>query len=311
MSRCIRSAVCTDAGRNRVVPGLMLAMAVASGVALDAARAETAAQDGVVATVNGEAIHRSELQIMTGLILSKAGAASRDDISEAEADARERLIRAHAAAQAAAGLGLDQLESFMGAMAYQRAVLLERAYYKEQMQRNPLTESSVEQEYTALTTAGKLHEYRLRHILVTHKYRARQIIDQLGRGESFEDLAKLYSSDMATSAAGGEIGWVNLANVDDYRFLDAVRALTPNRHSAEPVQSARGWHVIQLVGSPRPLPKLEGYDALPEPTKAKLRVRAQQRHVAALEARVYADAKVKREALDTREAETGTLGMAK
>lgn len=311
MSRRIRSAVCTDAGRNLLLKGLVIAMAVAGGgFSAGEARAETAAGGEVVATVNDEPIHSSELQIMTGMMLSNTHSATRDDINEVEEDARERLIRAHAIAQEAAELGLDKDATFLGAMAYQRAVLLERAYYKEQLRRHPVTESTVEKEYRMLAVDGKIHEYRLRHIMVTQKYRGRQIIDLLGKGESFEDLAKLYSSDMATSAAGGEIGWVNLANVDDYRFVDAVLALKPGSYTSEPARGTRGWHVIQLVEAPRPLSKLTGYDDLPEATKAKLRLRAQQRYIASLEERAIADAKVRRETLTTTESTTGTLGMA-
>lgn len=272
--------------------------------------AGSAADDTVVATVNGEAIHDSELQIMTGLMLSKGRASSRDDLNEAEKNARERLIRAHALAQEAIELGLENDATFQGAMAYQRAVLLERAYYRDYLRKNPLTDSVVEEEYRRQAVGGKMHEYHLRHILVNHKYRAEQILAELKKGEDFATLAKLYSSDLASSARGGDLGWVNLAYLEDYRFIDAVLGLKPKRHTLEPIRSQRGWHVIELTEASRPLAQSPSFGSLPEPAKEKLRLRAQQRFLETLEERIYAAAEVKRETLKTREPSTGTLGMA-
>lgn len=296
--------------RTPLLNGLAVAAAMICCTVPGTGRAGPAAEDAVVATVNGEAIRESELQIMTGLMLSNRRAGSRDDLNEVEKDARERLIRAHALAQKASELGLDKDPTFQGAMAYQRAVLLERAYYKEYLRKNPLPEAAVEEEYRRQAVDGKMHEYHLRHILVNQKYRAEQLLAELKKGKDLATLAKLYSSDMVSSAKGGDLGWVNLAYLEDHRFVDAVLALKPKRHTPEPVRSSRGWHVVELAEAPRPLADQPGFGDLPGPAREKLRLRAQQRFVSALEERIYSAADVERESLKTREASTGTLGMA-
>ena len=98
-----------------------------------------------------------------------------------------------------------------------------------------------------------VEQARVRHILVkvneiTSEAEARikidRIKDRLDGGVKFEELAKLNSED-ASSAKGGELGWVSPGDtVAD--FEKAMNNLKPGETSP-PVRSPFGWHLIQVL----------------------------------------------------------------
>ncbi|CAM3299327.1 peptidyl-prolyl cis-trans isomerase (PPIase), involved in maturation of outer membrane proteins [Xenorhabdus nematophila ATCC 19061] len=64
---------------------------------------------------------------------------------------------------------------------------------------------------------------------------------------TFEKAAKEYSEDPGSAMRGGELGW-NLPSAYDPAFRDALTKLQKGEIS-QPVHSAFGWHVIQLLDS--------------------------------------------------------------
>ncbi len=62
---------------------------------------------------------------------------------------------------------------------------------------------------------------------------------------SFSDAAKKYSEDPGSANLGGDLGWAS-PNVYDPAFRDALLNLKKGQIS-EPVRSAYGWHLIQLL----------------------------------------------------------------
>lgn len=73
---------------------------------------------------------------------------------------------------------------------------------------------------------------------------ASELRARLDRGESFEQLAREYSQDPVSAAAGGDLGW---AMPGDYpeAFEDALVDLEPGQVSA-PVRTEFGFHLIRL-----------------------------------------------------------------
>lgn len=68
--------------------------------------------------------------------------------------------------------------------------------------------------------------------------------DRLDRGESFEEVAKLYSED-ASASSGGDLGWLSPGDtVPDFERV--MNALLPGEIS-DPVRSQFGWHLIQVM----------------------------------------------------------------
>lgn len=88
-------------------------------------------------------------------------------------------------------------------------------------------------------------EIKARHILVADEAKAKEVIEKLNSGAKFEDLAKEYSTDTASAANGGDLGWFG-AGAMVPAFEEAAYALEVNKIS-EPVKSDFGYHIIQVT----------------------------------------------------------------
>lgn len=96
-------------------------------------------------------------------------------------------------------------------------------------------------------------EFHVRHILIAKspvvssakaKQRIQAIQRHLQAGESFSDLAMSLSQDNS-APVGGDIGWLALGQADA-NFEAAVQRL-PIGKVSEPVESAFGWHLIEVL----------------------------------------------------------------
>lgn len=85
-------------------------------------------------------------------------------------------------------------------------------------------------------------EIHARHILVETETKAREVIELLGQGQDFADLAKRYSKG-PSAQNGGDLGYFGRGKMVQ-EFEDAAFALKPNTYTSEPVQTRYGWHVI-------------------------------------------------------------------
>ncbi|WP_026574958.1 peptidylprolyl isomerase [Bacillus sp. UNC438CL73TsuS30] len=88
-------------------------------------------------------------------------------------------------------------------------------------------------------------EIRARHILVNDKKTADEVEAKLKKGEKFDDLAKKYSQDPASSSNGGDLGWFGTGEMDA-DFEKAAYALKLKEVS-DPVKTQYGYHIIQLT----------------------------------------------------------------
>jgi hypothetical protein len=72
-----------------------------------------------------------------------------------------------------------------------------------------------------------------------------RVRDRIETGAKFEDQAKLNSED-ATSAKGGDLGWVNPGDTVP-EFEQAMNKLAVGQLS-EPIRTTFGWHIIVVDG---------------------------------------------------------------
>lgn len=113
-------------------------------------------------------------------------------------------------------------------------------------------------------------EMEAAHILIRHKSsKPKMTIDSihalLEAGNDFENLAKIYSNDKATSSKGGYIGFFGIGKYEK-AFEDAAFGLTEDGVYSKPIQSAAGWHIIKRI-SRKPTPS---YDQAKTRLKAKI-----------------------------------------
>ncbi|HEY9025566.1 MAG TPA: peptidylprolyl isomerase [Burkholderiaceae bacterium] len=133
-----------------------------------------------------------------------------------------------------------------------------------------IADPQVRAEYErARALAGS--EYHARQILTPSLEQAWQALERIRAGEPFAQVAGRLSTDSASAAKGGDLGWVG-----DRRFAApfaaTLRSLAPHGVSRAPVRTAAGWHVVEVLEArPAPYP---GYDAVKDKLAATLRSRA-------------------------------------
>jgi parvulin-like peptidyl-prolyl isomerase len=84
------------------------------------------------------------------------------------------------------------------------------------------------------------------HILVATEEEAQQLHDQILAGADFSELAVLYSLDLSTRPAGGDLGWFAKGTLTIPEVEEIVFSLQPGDLS-EVIGSELGYHIIQLI----------------------------------------------------------------
>jgi peptidyl-prolyl cis-trans isomerase SurA len=101
---------------------------------------------------------------------------------------------------------------------------------------------------------SQVDQVNVRHILITPNeiiddQTAEQLLDdvleKLGNGEDFSELAKMLSDDPGSSNSGGGMGWTG-PGVFVPEF-DTVVADTEIGEISEPFRSRYGWHIVEVL----------------------------------------------------------------
>ncbi len=131
-------------------------------------------------------------------------------------------------------------------------------------------------------------ELHARHILVETEEEAKAIIEELKNGADFAKLAKEKSTDTASGAEGGDLGWFSVGKMVE-PFTDAAYSLELNTIS-EPVKSEFGFHIIEVLDKR----DVEGYGTFEE-KEAEIReiVAAEVADWATVQADLIKEAEVK------------------
>jgi peptidyl-prolyl cis-trans isomerase C len=211
-----------------------------------------------VAIVNGQAVPKSLLAPARAreLGLTSPGPRSESELERVMMDeilvqaARQRGLvptaSAMAAWRAARGLGMP---ADADTLADQRRAWMIDALDAHFVQHHPVTDAELRAAYDKLAAlAAETVQYRARHILVDSPRLARSIIQQLQRGTRFETLARRHSTDKASRAKGGDLGY---SAADEYvpEFAQALTSLQKGDVTPMPVKTEFGHHVIRLEGT--------------------------------------------------------------
>jgi parvulin-like peptidyl-prolyl isomerase len=93
-----------------------------------------------------------------------------------------------------------------------------------------------------------------RHILVDTQEEADRIRKEILNGADFAELAVLYSRDLSTRPAGGDLGWFARGTLTMSSVEEVIFQLEPGEISGV-IPSELGYHIVQLIGlEERPLP---------------------------------------------------------
>ncbi|MEY4862521.1 MAG: putative peptidyl-prolyl cis-trans isomerase Cbf2 precursor [Pseudomonadota bacterium] len=238
-----------------------------------------AAQNAAI--VNGTAIPSARVNEFVAAMAQQG----RPDTPELRNAIREELIARELFTQEAVKKGLTRNPEISRALDAARQDILIRALIRDFLKTRPVTDEEIKAEYDKLAkTGGGGQEYRARHILVESEAEAKSIIEQLGKGAKFEELAK-KSKDPGSAQRGGDLDW---ASADNYvpPFAEAIRKLTKGALTDAPVKTDFGWHVIRLddVRDVQPPPL--------EQVKPQIQQELERRRIQDLQKELRAKAKV-------------------
>ena len=232
----------------RTLASAVLAIAVLAACGKTQQSAAPAAADKsvpapvAVAIVNGTTISRAEFDIyVKGLLQGK----QQELTPEQKNQVLDELISMQLLSAQAEKEGLNKDPDTAAQLEVLRMRVLADAASQKYLKDQEPTDAQLHAEYeTAIASMDKT-EYHARHILVSSKDQADQIIKKLKGGAKFEDLAKAQSLDTGSKANGGDLGWFTTSHMVK-PFGDAVKALKKGEITPQAVQTQYGWHVIQL-----------------------------------------------------------------
>jgi parvulin-like peptidyl-prolyl isomerase len=142
------------------------------------------------------------------------------------------------------------------AQAYQSALKTAVANINKNLQIDEPTFRSIvraqllRQKVSDAITADISHtedEVWTRQIVVTSTVTADKVVQLLKSGQDFAKMAETYSTDAATKATGGDMGWQLKANMDTAVGAVAFTLKNPGDISS-PIKASNGIVIVQLVG---------------------------------------------------------------
>jgi peptidyl-prolyl cis-trans isomerase C len=196
-----------------------------------------------VATVNGQALPKSEFDLYVTSLTRQSG---HEVTPEQRQQMLDQFINLHLAAAEAEKNGADKEPKVADQLSLAREQVLADASLQKYLEANPVQDSELRPEYDT-QVAALPREYHARHILVDDQAAAEAITKELKAGADFAKVAAKRSKD-SSSKSGGDLGWFTLDTMVK-PFADAVKAMQPGQLSEQPVQSQFGWHVIKLEES--------------------------------------------------------------
>lgn len=236
--------------KNEVVPvnaktRANLLAAVLASAFLGPLPAVHAADDTILAKVNGKALTEADLKLAEEEIGPRLG----EEANGLPAATKRRifleyLIETELFADAAESGGMASGPEFDERMRYWRRRAL-RDTYVEKAVKGAISEAAAKTFYDDKVKGLKPEdEVQVRHILVETEEKAKELKEKLKGGADFAELAKEHSTDPGSKDNGGLYPHFGKGRMVP-EFEAAAFALEKGSVS-EPVKSQFGWHLIKL-----------------------------------------------------------------
>jgi peptidyl-prolyl cis-trans isomerase C len=210
-----------------------------------AAAAAPAAQplkDPVVATVNGQPIRLSELEIAQQALPQQYRNMPLQAVFPALLD---RIVDSKLVVQEGKKNKVTEDPAFKKRMAFVEDQVLQDFWIQREVARKVTAEKLQQRYEERLKSMPSEEEVHARHILVSTEDEAKAIIAELKKGAAFDKLAKEKATDKASGAEGGDLGWFKKSDMVK-EFADAAFALKKDELTETPVKTQFGYHVIKV-----------------------------------------------------------------
>lgn len=211
-------------------------------------------KDPIVATVNGQPVRLSELEIAQQSLPQQYRNMPLQAVFPA---LLERLIDSKLVVQEGKKNKTNEDPAFKRRMAFVEDQVLQDFWIQREIAKMVTAERIQERYQERLKSMPSEDEAHARHILVATEDEAKALIAELKKGAAFDKLAKEKSTDKASGAEGGDLGWFKKSDMVK-EFADAAFNLKKGELSETPIKTQFGYHVI-LVEDRRtaPPPALE------------------------------------------------------
>jgi peptidyl-prolyl cis-trans isomerase C len=193
------------------------------------------------AKVNGVAIPSAYFDAMNKE-RETSGQPSTPDVGNA---IKDELVNREILSQAARKKGLDKTPLVSAQMDMARQAVLIRAFFDDYVKANPISDAQLKTDYDKFVAQMGDKEYKARHVLVETEDEAKAVIASLGKGDSFEKVAKDKSKDTGSKDNGGDLDWGPAGRYVP-EFGNAMKALKKGETTKTAVKSPFGFHVIRL-----------------------------------------------------------------
>lgn len=218
--------------------------------------------DPVVARVNGEELHKSDVSRMVSQLPPQVQQMPIEMIYPAVID---QLVSGKLVASAGYKAGLADSAEVKDEIKRAEERAVQRAFIQKEIKAR-ITPDAMQKAYQDFLKENPAQEeVKAAHILVEKEDEAKAIIAQLKKGGDFAKLAKEKSKDAAAAAQGGDLGYFTKdAMVEP--FANAAFAMKPGEVSKEPVKTQFGYHII----------KVEDKRTQPQPTLDEVKPQLEQ-----------------------------------
>ncbi|MGI9419645.1 MAG: peptidylprolyl isomerase [Geminicoccaceae bacterium] len=217
------------------------------------AQDQQAAENPIVATVDGTEIMRSDVEAVMRTLPDQMRQAPIEQLYPMLLD---RVIDFKLLEVEAENSDLADDPELQPALAQARAAVLRDAMLRKKVEEGS-TDEALKARYEELKKGEDFsyEEVHARHILLASEDDAKTVIDELGGGADFETLAKEKSTG-PSAPQGGDLGYFKKGAMVP-EFGDAAFSMDIGSTSAEPVQTQFGFHVIKVEDKRKVEPSFE------------------------------------------------------
>jgi peptidyl-prolyl cis-trans isomerase C len=199
-------------------------------------------KDPVVATVNGQPIRLSELEVAQQALPPQYRNVPMQSVFPALLD---RIVDSKLVVADGRKNKVGDDPAFKKRMAFVEEQVIQDFWLQREIAKK-VTPEKMQQRYAErLKSMPPEEEVQARHILVSTEDEAKALIVDLKKGTAFDKLAREKSTDKASGAEGGDLGWFKRSDMVK-EFADAAFALKKGELSDAPIKTQFGYHVILL-----------------------------------------------------------------
>jgi peptidyl-prolyl cis-trans isomerase C len=204
--------------------------------------AQPALKDPVVATVNGQPIRLSELEVAQQSLPQQYRNMPLQAVFPALLD---RIIDSKLVVQEGKKSKVTEDPAFKKRMAFVEDQVLQDFWIQREIARQVTADKLQKRYEERLKQMPTEEEVHARHILVSTEDEAKALIAEIKKGTAFDKLAKEKSTDKASGAEGGDLGWFKKSDMVK-EFADAAFNLKKGELTEAPVKTQFGYHVIKV-----------------------------------------------------------------